>query len=58
MNDKEAYKAVAEMMDGIFNLCIDYAHKDGLPYSLVLQSVGSGLIVLADKFRDKELEHE
>lgn len=58
MNDKEAYKAVAEMMDGIFDLCIDYAHKDGLPYSFVLQSVGSGLIVLADKFREREQERE
>ena len=43
MNDKEARKAVSDMMAKIIMLCQEYAIKDGLPLKPVLRMVGKAL---------------
>ena len=43
MDDKEAKKAVSEMMAKIIMICQEYAIKDGLSLKSVLVTVGKAL---------------
>lgn len=53
MTDKQAYEAVKKMTDTIYDQCVEYAKKDGLPYSVVFKAVGEGLLRLSEKAEER-----
>lgn len=42
MLNKQTYEATEKLADTIFNLCVEFAKNEGLPYSFVFGIVGDG----------------